>query len=168
MKKIDLSALIVLTFCLFIYIFYRTEKTVINQLLTQFYSSKSFVEMQQCVRRILPLNKFIIYSLPEGLWVFSATIFSYPFYINIKKYYFYCVYIPIIYPILLEIFQYFNWIHGTFDLIDIIICLFFWLIASLYVKNKSNRENIITSSLTIKKVLFFSIYGIVYLSHVCK
>ena len=74
MRKNYFFILISLSLGLFIYLFYRTEKTVINEIFIYITSFDRFIELQKVITNLITLNKHIIYSLPEGIWVFSITL----------------------------------------------------------------------------------------------
>ncbi len=80
MKKIYWFIILALSFCLFVYLFYRTERTVVTEMFISLISFDRFIGLRKNITNALPLNKHIVYSLPEGLWVFCITLTS--------KYYF--------------------------------------------------------------------------------
>src|SRR5687768_16990834 len=84
MKRIY-SVAIALSVSLFIYLFYRSERTVVNELILLFVSFESYMVIKSMVVHALPLNELIIFSIPGGLWVFSATTLSQGFYIRIRE-----------------------------------------------------------------------------------
>lgn len=165
MRKHDLLIILSLLISLFIYVFYRTEKTVINEMVMQIIPFNDFVELRQTVVHLLPLNEPIIYSLPEGLWVFCITLTSKPFYIQLRKKQVDCVFIPLAFVIGLELFQLIHLTNGRFDFMDILVSIFFWILANRFFSHINDKENII-SPLNRKSMTFFASYGIVYLSHV--
>ena len=154
-----------LLFSLFIYLFYRTEKTVINELSIQILSIHTYAAWRQAVTDLLPLSKPIIFSLPEGLWVFCITLTSKHFYIQLKNRQLPCVFFPLIFSIGLEVFQLLQWTKGRFDFLDIWVSVLFWTVARYGFADTTSRQNIVTP-LTNKSLLCFSSYAIVYLAHV--
>lgn len=152
---------------LFIYLFYRTEKTLINKLLISVISLENFIELKKSVINTFPLNAYIIYSLPEGLWVFSITLASRKFFIQVFNYKISLLYIPLIFSIGLEFFQLFHITNGTFDFWDIGVSVFFWILANYLSTEKSVQQNIFKPLKLDNSFCVFS-YLIVYLAHVLK
>ncbi len=145
--------------------FYRTEKTVINELMINMLSNEIYVALRAAVANSFTLNEHIIYSLPEGLWVFCITLTSKPFYIQGFNRRISCIIIPLIYSLGLEVCQLFRLTNGQFDFIDIFISIMFWIIAYYFFDDHAKKQNIL-KSLNIKSMACFASYGIVYLSHV--
>lgn len=164
-KKNYILILSSLLFSLFIYLFYRTEKTVINELLIQIISIENFIELRKSVVHILPLNEHIIYSLPEGLWMFSVSLASKSFFVRIGEREINLLFVPLIFSVGLEFFQLFHLTNGRFDLWDIGISVFFWATANYLVVGKGNRQNILNPFNTNSLMCLLS-YLIVYLAHV--
>ena len=150
---------------LFIYLFYRTEKTVINEIFIQLVTYSKYSTLKTAVRTSLPLNELVIYSLPEGLWIFCITLTSKHFYIQPGKPFIKCVFFPLIYSIGLEIFQLFHLVNGRFDFMDIWVSLAFWLLG-LHIFNDTMAVENIFKNLNTKKLVCIGSYGLVYLSHV--
>ena len=150
---------------LFIYLFYRTDKTLINQIFIQLISLNSYENLKQVITTSLPLNKYIIYSLPEGLWVFCITLTSKGFYIKLFKKQIDCVLIPLIFAIGLELFQLLHFTNGRFDFLDIAVSLLFWFIAAKIIDTKTQFQNIF-NSLNFNNAVCILSYCIVYLAHV--
>jgi hypothetical protein len=150
---------------LFIYAFYRTDKTLVNQIIIQLISLKTYESLKQTITASLPLNRYIIYSLPEGLWVFCVTLTSKEFYFDLYKKRFNCVFIPLVFAVGLELSQLFHITNGRFDLFDIGISLLFWFIAAKIIDTKQRFENLF-HSLNYNSVLCLLSYCIVYLAHV--
>jgi len=73
----------------------------------------------------------IIYSLPDGLWVYSWTVCMMLIWRNEKKQA--CgspwAYVGVICGVLFEVFQFFGLLPGTFDLNDVLISLLLFLMA---------------------------------------
>ena len=128
---------------------------------------KNFVALQQHVSITLPLNKHIIYSLPEGLWVFCITLTSKFLFIKIGRREIDLVFVPLFFSIGLELFQLFNITNGRFDWWDIGFAILFWAIAHYLINYKSPTQNILHPFTTRSFVCILS-YAIVYLAHVWK
>ncbi len=167
MKKNYVLIILFLLFSLFIYLFYRTEKTVINELFVSIISFDKYVELRNSIANTLPLNKHIIYSLPEGLWVFCITLTSKFLFLKIGHREIGCVFIPLIFSIVLEFFQLLNLTNGRFDFWDIGISSSFWFLANYFILYRSVEQNIL-KPISIRSIVCFSSYAIVYLAHVWK
>lgn len=152
---------------LFIYLFYRTERTVITEIFISIISHETYVALKLPIKNSLPLDPHIIYSLPEGLWVFCITLTSKYLFFKIGKIEINCVFIPLAFSIGLELFQMFHYTNGRFDYWDIGFSVFFWAIANFLIKYKSGKQNIL-SPITTKSILCVISYAIVYLAHVWK
>ncbi|MDQ8005363.1 MAG: hypothetical protein REI64_11230 [Pedobacter sp.] len=158
---------VALLISLFIYLFYRTEKTVATNIFIQIISYDSFLALKASIVNALPLNNIVVYSLPEGLWVFCITLTSKSYFINIRNWHFDCVFIPLIFCFTLEIFQFFHITNGRFDFMDIWFCIVFWILGILILRDKVEKENILAWS-NSKPFVCLASYGIVYLAHVLK
>src|SRR5690349_19985466 len=84
---------------------YRTDKTVVNAVAIRTISFDNYVSLRQAINRYFPLNNFVIYSLPEGLWAFSITLTSKPYFIQQKNRRIDCRFAPLVCCIGLEIAQ---------------------------------------------------------------
>lgn len=120
---------------------------------------------KQAIHHYLPLNRFMIFSLPEGLWIFCITLTSKNFYIRLFKKEIKLELVPIVIAIGLEIFQLFHFTNGRFDFIDVITAALFWFIAFYFIKVKTAKQNLFQSFNFSSFVCLFS-YAIVYLAHV--
>jgi len=152
---------------LFIYLFYRTNRTVVNEILIRMISFETYTTLKAHIVRVLPLNNMVIYSLPEGLWVFCITLTSKPYYIKLNKWRIDCIFIPLILCLTLEIFQLFHITNGRFDFMDIGISAIFWMLGSYVLDDKSEKQNIFTRP-NSKLVICLANYSVVYLAHVFK
>ena len=167
MRKKYIIIIVPLLVSLFIYLFYRTEKTVINDLVIQIISIKNYATLRDAVTQVLPLSKLVIYSLPGGLWVFCITLTSMPFYIAVNTRKIQCTFIPLIFSIGLEVLQLLRFTNGTFDLLDIAISILFWSLANYFFNHPVDKQNIL-KQVNGRSAFCFASYGIVYLSHVLK
>lgn len=165
MRKIYFLTFLSLSICLFIYLFYRTEKTVVNEIFISIISFEKYLELRNIISNILPLNKYIVYSLPEGLWVFSTTLNSKFLFIKIGNLKIDLVFVPIVFSIGLEIFQLLHLTNGRFDLWDIGFSVFFGLVANYLILYKSTQQNIL-NPFTKRSLICILSYSIVYLAHV--
>jgi hypothetical protein len=146
-------------------LFYRSEKTVVNEIALQLISIENYRVLKEMINDIFPLHNSIIYSLPEALWVFCITVTSRKFYVTCYGRKFYCAIIPIIFCIGLELFQLFDITNGTFDAMDIIMSLAFWMIAQLSFRYDPEKQDIL-KPINVQRVFCFTTYAIVYLAHV--
>jgi len=165
MNKKYFLIIFTLLISLFIYLFYRTEKTIVTELLINLISFDSFKELQTSIRHLLPLNKYIIYSLPEGLWVFCITLTSKFLFIKISDKKINLVYIPLVFVVVLEIFQLIHLTNGRFDFWDIGFSVVFWLLANYVFSFKENKQNIF-KPFNLNSSICIASYLIVYLAHV--
>jgi hypothetical protein len=165
-KKKHIYFALALLVSLFIYVFYRTEKTVINQLLISIFSQEKYDWARNGIRANIVLDKFIIYSLPEGLWVFCITLTSRYYYMQVGRLMLNGAYIPISFAVGLELCQFFGVTPGRFDLWDIGLSLVFWWLG-LNLDRKELRLNFL-SEVNRKSLCCLSSYGIVYLAHVIR
>jgi hypothetical protein len=154
-----------LVISLFIYLFYRTDKTLVNQIFIQLSSLKTYEALKYSITSSLPLNKYIIYSLPEGLWVFCITLTSQGFYIKFFKRQIDCVLIPPVFAVGLELFQLLHITNGRFDILDITVSLLFWFFALKITHTKASLENVF-NAFNFNSVVCLLSYCIVYLAHV--
>ena len=152
---------------LFVYLFYRTEKTVINEIFISIVSFDNFVELRRCITGTLTLNEHIIYSLPEGLWVFCITLTSKFLFVKAGSREIDLHFVPLIFSIGLELFQLLHLTNGRFDFWDIGVSVLFWAIANYVIKYNNSRQNIL-NPFTGRSLICLLSYQIVYLAHVWK
>jgi hypothetical protein len=152
---------------LFIYLFYRTEKTVVNEIFISLISFDKFVEFRKAITNTLSLNEHIIYSLPEGLWVFCITLTSKYLLLKVGNREINLLFLPLIFSIGLELFQLLHLTNGRFDIWDIAFSVLFWAIANYLIIHKSTKQNIL-HPFTTKSFICLCSYLIVYLAHVWK
>jgi len=118
-----LIALLPLFFGGLIYICYRSENVLL-------FSWMRYFNINYTLLRLLnPKNnvfvQFIIFSLPNGLWVLSGLLLLQVLLINEKKLLFLYSIIFIIVSIVIEISQLYSLLSGTFDIIDLITIIIF-------------------------------------------
>jgi len=152
---------------LFIYLFYRTDRTVVNEIVIRTISFHTYNMLKAYIVKVLPLNGIIIYSLPEGLWVFCITLTSKPYYITRNNRRIDGMFIPLIFCFTLEILQLFHIANGRFDFMDIGVSVIFWLLGSYALSDKSEKQNIFTRP-NSKTIVCLASYCIVYLAHVLR
>lgn len=164
MRK-TLSIIVALSICLFVYTFYRSEKTVVNEMIIYFLGFVRYVSIRSIVTNALPLCEAIIYSLPGGLWMFCVTALSTGFYMHVAQYKIQMTLVPIVFAIGLEFCQLFQITNGRFDLWDIAFYLVFWLLAFLTFRSNGSQENIL-APLTLRGFMCLACFLSVYLAHV--
>ncbi|PZR09278.1 MAG: hypothetical protein DI539_22105 [Flavobacterium psychrophilum] len=164
MKKHIPSIAISLFISLYIYVFYRTSKTLINKLIVQLFSYEDYIALKEQINSALPLNDYIVFSLPEGLWIYCITILSGPFCFMIGKRRYNLVFVPLVTAVVMELFQLLHITNGRFDWMDILFSFCFWLLA--YLQTKRITKEIIFKSFNARTVWCVSCYSIVYLAHV--
>jgi len=150
---------------LFIYVFYRTEKTLINQFFIFLVSREHYYAMKCAVTTAFYLKDYLVYSLPEGLWVFCITITSSFFYLQVRNRKWSLVFVPILMALLLEVFQLLHITNGRFDWMDIAFSVGFWLLA-LFLTSANPGKEPLFQSFNTKTVCCIASYCIVYLAHV--
>lgn len=150
---------------LFIYLFYRTEKTVVTEMFISIISLDKYIALKKTITSALTLNEFIIFSLPEGLWVFCITLTSKFMFIKVGKREFNLVYAPLLFSIGLEIFQLLHLTNGRFDFLDIAVSIAFWATANYLMKSNNTRQNLF-KPFNFESLVFLFCYLIVYLAHV--
>jgi hypothetical protein len=146
--------IVCLLISLWIYVFYRTEYTVINHIVTYFAPSHYFRELKLTIHTFLPLSKFVIYSLPEGLWVFATTIISGNVVLKIRKIEMHIIYMPLIMACLIEFIQYIGLSRGVFDWFDVMVIIFFWTLGYIFVKRNDVPK---TSNVTYVLFTYISV-----------
>lgn len=167
MKKYTYYGIIVLGLltALFLYAFYRTTDTVVNRVFISVFSHDSFYQLRNVVTTIMPLPDWMVYSIPEALWVFCATLVSKNLYLSIGRYSVNCVYIPILFAFLWEVFQLVGITKGYCDFWDIILSSIAFVLAKKFFKPPYGVMHVF-KTFTFQVFLFFVMFAIVYLSHV--
>jgi hypothetical protein len=164
-KKYIPFLVISLFLCLFIYVFYRTEKTLVNQIFIALFSQETYTFIKTSVTSLLHLQDCLIYSLPEGLWVFCITVTSSFFYLEVQKRKWSLVYVPILVVVIMEICQLLHFVNGRFDLMDIVFSTGFWLLA-LFCTRTDTRKEPLFQSVNTNTICCMVSYTIVFLAHV--
>ena len=152
MKRYHLYILTSLLCSLLIYMCFRSENIFINQI------AKYFFDYQPNQNQ-LQIHYFFIYNLPQGLWVFSATLISKNLYI--KR--FNLAVLPLIFSFYIETIQYFHLSNGTFDIVDLLTASIGFLIAYYMIYCPYKKEQLL-QCFSFRTILFSSSYLIVFLS----
>jgi hypothetical protein len=164
MKKVT-SIITALLISLSIYLFYRSEKTVVNELFVLILSFDTYMLIKSNVAYFIPLKEIIIFSLPGGLWVFCTTALSLDFYLKIGNHRIEISFIPLLFAIGLEFCQLVHITNGTFDFWDIVFYLTFWLLAYYSPQPFRPKQNIL-SPFTLDGFICMACFISVYLAHV--
>lgn len=151
--------------CLFIYVFYRTEKTLVNQFIITLFSYDRYAALKAGITSMLPLNDYLIYSLPEGLWVFCITLTSSFFYLEVQNRRWSLSFVPIVIALIMEVLQLLRVTNGRFDVMDITFAVCFWLLALLWTRTNQGKEPFF-ESFNARTICCAMSYCIVYLAHV--
>ncbi len=157
--------LISLGCALFLYLFYRTDHTLVNKIYISLMGYEHYISLKFWLQHKYHLNNWIVYSLPGGLWVFAATIVSKQYNIALFKMNFNVKFIPLIIVLFIEMTQLLKWNHGVFDVMDIIFGCGGWF-AGLMVFNSQEYTNYKISILQLKSWFCIMTNAIVYLAHV--
>lgn len=133
---IFLHVLIPVTIGITIYLFFRTNTLLVFKWANFF----GLLEIIGVIRsytlqlvNIIP--DFILYSLPDGIWVYSATIMFLILWHKCTNnwYKISWILLPLLCSMIAEILQYFSIIEGTFCIVDICFNIaFFFLSLSLF------------------------------------
>jgi hypothetical protein len=159
------NLVVALSVSLFIYLFYRSERTVVNELAVLVLSFDIYAAIKKSIVDAIPLNGQIIFSLPGGLWIFCATALSKDFYMKIRDHKIQVVLVPILFAIGLEFCQLIHLTNGRFDIWDIVFYLLFWLLACYSFQSHGPQQNIL-SPFTLHGFICLACFLSVYLAHV--
>jgi hypothetical protein len=165
LKKYIPFLIVSLFLCLFIYVFYRTEKTLATRLFIALFSREEYSLLKSRITAVLPLQDCLIYSVPEGLWVFCITVTSSFFYLEMGKRKWDLVFVPIGVALVMELFQLLHLANGRFDLMGITVSTGFWLLALFCTRTNANKEPLFQAVNTNTICCMIS-YSIVFLAHV--
>ena len=159
------SITLALLVSLFIYLFYRSEKTVVNELVISILSFEAYAGIKAGIVNSLQLHKLIIFSLPGGLWVFCATALAQDFYLRVKDHKIQLSLLPVLFAICLEFAQLIHFTNGRFDIWDIAMYLVFWFVASQLYQFRRSQQNLL-SPFTLRGFTCLVCFVAVYLAHV--
>lgn len=164
MKKI-VSILTALSVSLFIYVVYRSEKTLVNELIIFLLTFETYAAMKSSIINAMPLPNSMVFSLPGGLWISCATALSQDFYMKIREYKIQVAVIPILFAIGLEFCQLIHLTNGRFDIWDLAFYVLFWLLALYLFPSRITQKNIV-SPFTLHGFICLACFLSVYLAHV--
>ena len=150
---------------LLIYIFYRSELTLINQLFSLFIPLADLLQWQNTIQTAFPLPNWVVYSLPEGLWMLVVTLISKEFYFSRQSKNYNLVFFPLLLATVIEIFQYLHITDGIFDWLDLGLSFAFWGIACFLLPPRFHPVQL-NHSFSYRGIILISSYAIVILSDV--
>ena len=165
MKRTYSLTVFTLAISLFIYLFYRTEKTVVNELIIFFLSFETYTTIKNSIKHLLPLNEPVVFSLPGGLWVFCTTVLSKEFYLKVKDHKLQMVVVPLLFAIGLEVLQLMQVANGRFDFWDVGCYLLFGLLGYYAIQPHKSQQNLI-APFTLSSFICLASLLAVYLAHV--
>jgi len=128
-------------------------------------SHDTYYRLKYFVTSALPLNDWLVFSLPEGLWVFCITITSGMFYVKTGERSFGLGCVPIFIAIVMELFQLFGITNGRFDWMDIVFSGIFWVLALIWIRDEPEKR--LVWPFNFESAICVTMYSIVYLAHVC-
>lgn len=164
MKRYCTIITLALMSCLFAYVVYRTDRTIVNILLDHITSGKAS-PVRTWLRSHISLPEWCIYSLPEALWVFSAALVSRRLYAVIGEKRFYLSWMPLVYAVLLEFLQLAHVMPGSFDIMDLGLALLFSLYAHYGIRCPLPQQHVF-GLLNYRTFFLVYVYALVFLSHV--
>lgn len=132
-----------LSICLFIYLFFRTEDTIINKVVANFLPNIN-------LNVSLNIADWIIYNLPGALWLFAFLSISI---VKNEKGLLYCL-IPLSGALIIELMQYLSLTDGTYDVADVFFYLAAWVLFMLIWRIQGNKIRWFRSAEKITKVEF--------------
>ena len=146
---------------LYLYFMYRSQDTIVNALLAKL-GAREFPFLMNIWHKHYAIPQWCMYSLPEGLWVFSATLLSIRLEFPIRENRIHLKYLPFLFAMLVELVQVLGITNGQFDWLDIFVSFIFTVLA-LIIPSKEQKKNAIESK---EFWLLVLIYAMVYLSDV--
>ena len=127
----------------FIYVLFRDK----NLLIFTWFQVLGLDDYINYLRINIPLNnhfpKWLIYSLPDGIWIYSLTsLMLINWYSSLNKVKYFWIMIGPLIGLSLEFGQLIHIIPGTYDTNDFIICLFSSFIPFLFLNHNKERKTI--------------------------
>ncbi len=165
MKKESVISSVFLLIALMIYLIWRSESVLVNFLMGSLFSPEDFRDWRATISSRLPLNDFIIYSLPGGLWVFVSTAAFKDFFVVIRKNIINLMFLPLVMAIVLEVTQLIHLTNGVFDGWDVLLELIFWVASLLVCPATEIKEDFLKSEQSSKKIWAIFSLLILYLAH---
>lgn len=168
MKKLSINHFTIalsLLFSLFVYLFYRSEQTVVNEIFQFVFSGEVYFNLKASISENIVLPNFLVFSLPEGLWVLAVTLASKNIYFGKQKHLIHVAILPIIISLTLELFQLIHVTNGTFDWLDIASAISFWSLGYFLLPSPSKNQRLFFK-MNVNSVICLASYMVLYLSHV--
>ena len=162
----SISITTALLISLFIYLFYRSERTLVNELAILFVPFDTYSTLKTLIGNALPLKEQVIFSLPGGLWIFCATVLAREFYLEVKNNRIQLSVVPVLFAIGLEFCQLLKLTNGTFDRWDIGFYLAFWLLGYSAFQPRDPAQKNMLSPFTLDGFVCVACFLSVYLAHV--
>jgi len=128
-------------------------------------SPDTYYRLKYFVTSALPLNDWLVFSLPGGLWVFCITITSGVFYVKVGERRLSLSFLPILLAVFMELSQLFGITNGRFDWMDIVFSGMFWVLALIRIRNEPKMR--LLWPFNFESAICATTYSIVYLAHVC-
>ncbi len=150
---------------LFVYLFFRTEQTVVNYLFIKIWGGQPFYQSRAWVTSHVNLSNFQTYSLPEALWILAITLLSKRYMIQFGKIQISLWYLPLLLAFGFEFFQWMHWSNGSADLNDLWGAGLFWALGMTVFPEKEPKISLF-QSFNIHALLCTGAYAVVYLAHV--
>jgi len=150
---------------LFVYLFYRTEQTVINHLVIATIGEAPYWVIRDWINQHIHLGPFGVYSLPEALWVLAITLLSKRYYLGLNRLKISLKFVPVLLVIGFEWFQFAHWANGRFDWVDLAGGIVFWVLGLLVLPEKEPKASLL-AKWNFHGVACVLSYAIVYLAHV--
>ena len=121
----------------FIYLVYRSETLI----MFDWANTLGVSDLTSNIRKFSLFNTqiplWIKYSLPDGLWVYSLTSIMIIIWKDVRgKGKYYWITSSIIIALIIEFGQYLKFIPGTYDIVDIILCLISFSLSFLILYKK--------------------------------
>ncbi len=168
MKNLSLNHITLalsLLFSLFVYLFYRSEQTVVNEIFQFIFSGDVYFNLKAIISGNIVLPKLLVFSLPEGLWVLAVTIASKNIYFGMQKRLIHVAFLPVIIAIILELLQLTGIANGTFDWWDLASAICFWSLGYYLLPSSSKKQRLFIK-MNVNSVICLASYMVLYLSHV--
>lgn len=165
MKKHYVTISVSLLVSLFIYLFYRTGNTLINEVAACMLTPHRYYHWRTVVTTALPLPGVIVYCLPEALWVFTITLTSRHLYLRMGTRRLHAALVPLLFAGGLEVLQWLHVTNGRFDWLDMLAILAGWLAGYRLIPCAEERVLLFDAD-RLRKAVCIASYAIVYLAHV--
>ena len=164
MKKENRIIFLLLIICLWIYTLYRPNTILINQLWEGVGWNNWLETVKGLLHRKLPLPGWVIFNLPEALWIFALTVCIKPFFLFFRNHTIGLYGFPIVYVIFLECMQGLKITNGTFDGWDVFFSFVAWLTA-LIIPLGSRYPSIHLFTINKESIRLLIVFVIVLLAH---